>query len=198
VIPFFGTEDFRMAADQNANESLHGVGQESSEVEIRAEVLHEPDHEPRHFKVKRDETLLEVLDHAARTLDVKLLPNPHTPLDLLRGVYEHHRVGEPLDLTMTVENLLHSENKTHHFAIELVLAIEINTRWRIAPDKEMTPKAILTLAGLAWEQYSLYYPADSVEPLPPDTPIKLHRGQRFEAQRDGKYGEGAKGADRDR
>jgi hypothetical protein len=28
-----------------------------------------------------------------------------------------------------------------------------------------------------------------VEPLPPDIPIKLHRGQRFEAQRDGKYGE---------
>ena len=53
----------------------------------------------------------------------------------------------------------------------------------------MTPKAILALAGLSWEQYSLYYPDDSKEPLPPDAPVKLHRGQRFEAQRDGKYGQ---------
>ncbi len=121
------------------------------------------------------------LDEAAKKLDVKLLPNPHTPLDQLRGVYEHHRVGEPLDLDITVEDFFRQEDKTHHFAIELVLAIEINTRWRIAPEKEMTPKAILALAGLPWEQYSLYYPADSVDPLPPDTPVKLHRGQRFES-----------------
>jgi hypothetical protein len=164
------------------------------EVEILVEVLHHPDHEPRHFRVKREATLLEVLDEAARKLDVKLLPNPHTPLDRLRGVYEHHRVGEPLDLNITVEDFLRHGEKTHHFAIQLVLAIEINTRWRIAPEKEMTPKAILALAGLPWEQYSLYYPADSVEPLPPDTPVKLHRGQRFEAQRDGKYGAEMNGA----
>jgi hypothetical protein len=137
-----------------------------------------------------------VLDEAAHKLDVKLLPNGHNPLDQLRGVYEHHRIGEPLNLNLTVEEFLHQEDKTHHFGIELVLAIEINTRWRVAPEKEMTPKAILTLAGLSWEQYSLYYPADSVNPLPPEVPVKLHRGQRFEAQRDGKYGSEAIGAHR--
>jgi hypothetical protein len=138
--------------------------------------------------------MLEVMDEAAQKLDAKLLPNPHTPLDQLRAVYEHHRVGEPLDLNKTVEEFLRQEPTTHHLAIELVLAVEINTRWRIAPEKEMTPKAILALAGLPWEQYSLYYPADSVDPLPPDTPVKLHRGQRFEAQRDGKYGAEARRA----
>jgi len=158
------------------------------EFEFRVEVLHHPDHEPKLVHAKAHDTLLEVMDQAARKLDVKLLPDAHAPLDNFRGVYEHHRVGEPLDLSETVEDFLRQEPTTHQLAIELVLAIEINTRWRIAPEKEMTPKAILALAGLSWEQYSLYYPADSVDPLPPDTPVKLHRGQRFEAQRDGKYG----------
>jgi hypothetical protein len=180
--------------DLEAALKAHSVAEMGSEVEILVKVLHHPDHEPRRFHVKREATLLEVLDEAARKLDVKLLPNPHAPLDRLRGVYEHHQVGEPLDLNLTIEEFLRHEPRTHHFAIELVLAIEINTRWRVAPEKEMTPKAILTLAGLPWEQYSLYYPADSVDPLPPDTPVKLHRGQRFEAQRDGKYGQGANGA----
>jgi hypothetical protein len=138
------------------------------QIEFRVELLHHPDHEPKHIQVKPHATMLEVMDEAAQKLDVKLLPNPQTPLDQLRGAYEHHRVGEPLDLDLTVEDFLRQEPTTHHLAIELVLAIEINTRWRIAPEKEMTPKAILALAGLRWEQYSLYYPADSVDPLPPD------------------------------
>lgn len=158
------------------------------EVEFIVHVLHHPDHEPKQLHVKQHATLLETMDEAARKLDVKLLPNAHAPLDHLRGVYEHHRVGEPLDLNITVEEFLRSGEKTHRLAIELVLAIEVNTRWRIAPEKEMTPKEILTLADLPWEEYSLYYPADSVEPLPPDAPVKLYRSQRFEAQRDGKYG----------
>jgi len=171
-----------------ASLKAHRIALGGHEVEFLVSVLHKPDHEPRHIHVKRTATLLDVLDDAARKLDVKLLPNPHEPLDHLRGVYEHHRVGDPLDLNQTVEEFLGQEPKTHHLGIELVLAIEINTRWRIAPEKELTPKAILALAGLPWQEYSLYYPADSVEPLPPDTPVKLHRGQRFEAQRDGKYG----------
>jgi hypothetical protein len=160
----------------------------SHEIEFLVEVLHHHDHEPKHIRVKSHATMLEVMDEAARRLDVKLLPDPDAPLDRLRGVYEHHRVGEPLGLNETVEDFLRQEPKTHHLGIELVLAIEVNTRWRIASEEEMTPKAILALVGLPWEQYSLYHPADSVDPLPPDTPVKLHRGQRFEAQRDGKYG----------
>lgn len=165
-----------------------GVTVGRHEVEFHVKVLHHPDHEPKHVHAKDDETMLEVMDKAAHKLEVKLLPNPHAPLDQLRGIYENHRVGEPLNLNETVEEFLRQEPKTHHLAIDLVLAIEINTRWRVAPEKEMTPKAILALAGLPWEQYSLYYPADSVDPLPADKPVKLHRGQRFEAQRDGKYG----------
>lgn len=67
---------------------MHSVAERNHEVEILVEVLHHPDHEPRRFHVKRHATLLEVLDEAARKLDVKLLPNPQAPLDRLRGVYE--------------------------------------------------------------------------------------------------------------
>lgn len=178
-------------AGEAAIKEQHVIGADEGrrEVEVSVELLHDLEHEQRHFHVMRDAQLLEVLDEGARKLDVKLLPNPQMPLDKLRGVYENHRVGEPLNLNITVEDFLRHERRTHHFAVELVLAIQINTRWRVAPEKEMTPKAILALAELSWEEYSLYYPADSVDPLPPDTPVKLHRGQRFEAQRDGKYGE---------
>lgn len=167
----------------------HPLDEGKREVEISVELMHHLEHQRRHFQVPRDATLLEVLDEGARKLEVKLLPNQEMPLDRLRGVYEEHHFGEPLNLDITVEDFLQHERPTHHFAVELVLAIQINTRWRIAPEKEMTPKAILALADLSWEQYSLYYPADSIEPLPPDVPVKLHRDQRFEAQRDGKYGD---------
>jgi hypothetical protein len=189
-----------MGADEViANEKSAAVIREARKtVEISVELLHDPEHERKHFHVARDARLLEVLDEGAKKLDVKLLPNPEEPLDRLRGVYEHHRAGEPLSLELTVEEFLRQEPSTHHFAVDLVLAIQINTRWRIAPEKEMTPKAILALAGLAWQEYSLYYPVDSVDPLPPDTPVKLHRGQRFEAQRDGKYGAEVLGAHRNR
>jgi len=50
--------------------------------------------------------------------------------------------------------------------VELVLAIQINTRWRVAPKEEMTPKAILELADLPPAEYSLYFPCDSVALCP--------------------------------
>lgn len=177
------------------NESaVAGFEAAKEKVEVSVELFDHPQHEHRHFHVRRSARLLDVLDEGARVLDVTLLPGPENPLDHLRGVYEHHRVGGPLDLEITMEEFLQQEGRTHHFAVELVLAIQVNTRWRVAPEKEMTPKAILTLAGLSWEEYSLYFPPESKEPLPPDTPVKLHRGQRFEAQRDGKYGEEDDGA----
>lgn len=167
------------------------------EVEISVEKFHEPTHERRHFRMPRKATLLEVLDRGAQELGERLLPKPEQPLDRLRGVYKDHQAGEPLNLDLTLEEFLREEPRTHHFAVELVLAIQINTRWRIAPEKEMTPKEILTLADLPWQEYSLYFPCDSVDPLPPDTPVKLHRGERFEAQRDGKYGDEVSNADRE-
>jgi hypothetical protein len=164
--------------------ATHGI-----DVELSVELLGDAEHHLKHFRAPEEETLLFMLDEGARKLEVHLLPSAEKPFDHLRGVYEHHRVGEPLLLEMTLEQFLRHEPRTHHFGVELVLAIEINTRWRVAPEQEMTPKAILALADLPWQDYSLYYPVDKVEPLPPDTPVKLHRGQRFEAQRDGKYGE---------
>jgi hypothetical protein len=161
------------------------------EIEVSAELVGDPEHRRQHFHTPRDMRLLEVLDEGARKLGVHLLPNGAEPLDRLHGVYEHREIGAPLDLRLTLEEFLKQEPRTHHFAIELVLAIRVNTRWRIAPSKEMTPRAILALADLSADEYSLYFPPDSVDPLPRDAPVELHRGQRFEAQRDGKYGEGA-------
>lgn len=166
-----------------------GAGQDGHEVGLSAELLGDPEHRREHFRTARDIRLLEVLDEGAQKLGVHLLPNAEDPLDRLHGVYEHHEIGAPLDLSIVLEEFLKEPPHTHHFAIELVLAIRVNTRWRIAPKDEMTPREILKLADLSAEEYSLYFPPDSVDPLPPDTPVKLHRGQRFEAQRDGKYGE---------
>ena len=173
------------------------TGHGSAEAEISVELFNDAEHHRQHFRVAKTALLLDVLDEGARKLDVKLLPNPQTPLDLLRGVYRDHEVGVPLNLDLTLAEFLKQEPVTHHFAVELVLAIQINTRWRVAPKEEMTPKAILELADLPPAEYSLYYPCDSVEPLPPDTPVKLTRGQRFEAQRDGKYGQEAAGEHRE-
>ena len=187
-----------MSTGDVVTNSAVGFDQAGRGTEISIELFHDPEHERKHFHVARDTGLLEVLDEGAKKLDVKLLPNPEAPLDQLRGVFENHHVGEPLNLQLTLEEFLKQTPHAHHFAVDLVLAIEINTRWRIASEREMTPKAILGLAGLAWQEYSLYYPADSVDPLPPDIPVKLHRGQRFEAQRDGKYGADIHGAHRNR
>jgi hypothetical protein len=170
-------------------------GREREDAEVTVELLHDPSHERRHFRIAREATLLEVLDEGAKKLGAHLLPSAEKPLDLLRGVYKDHQVGEPLNLELTLGEFLSQEPRTHHFAVELVLAIRVNTRWRVAPEKEMTPKAILALADLPWQEYSLYR-CDGVEPLPPDTPVKLHRGEHFEAQRDGKYGAEGCGADR--
>ena len=131
---------------------------EEHEVEISVEKFHDPTHERHHFRMPRGATLLEVLDKGARELDEHLLPSPEEPLDKLRGVYQDHQAGEPLNLELTLGEFLREEPRTHHFAVELVLAIRINTRWRIAPENEMTPKEILALADLSWEEYSLYYP----------------------------------------
>ena len=176
---------------------VEGEERGKHEVEISVEKFSPVDHERRHLRMPREATLLEVLDKGARELGEHLLPSPEEPLDKLHGVYKDHQFGEPLNLDLTLGEFLNEEPRTHHFAVELVLAIQINTRWRIAPEKEMTPKDILALAGLPWQEYSLYYPCDSVDPLAPDTPVKLHRGQRFEAQRDGKYGDEVGNADRE-
>lgn len=164
-------------------------GQGGHEVALSAELVKDPEHRLEGFRAARDILLLGVLEKGAEKLGVQLLPSAEDPFDRLHGVYEHHEIGAPLDLAIVLDEFLREAPHTHHFAIELVLAIRVNTRWRTAPKDEMTAREILKLADLSADEYSLYFPPESVDPLPPDTPLKLHRGQRFEAQRDGKYGE---------
>lgn len=159
------------------------------QAEVSVGLLPDVEKTARRFEVLRDALLLDILDKGATELQVTLLPAPRDPLDHLRGVYRGSKIGAPLDLKLTLAEFLRQPDATDHFAVELVLAIQVNTRWRVAPTQQMDPRAILTLAGLSPQEYSLYYPPDSVDPLPPDKPIELHRGERFEAQRDGKYGE---------
>jgi hypothetical protein len=47
----------------------------------------------------------------------------------------NHDIGPPLDLSLTLAEFLKEKPRTHHFAVELVLAIRVNTRWRVAPEK---------------------------------------------------------------
>ena len=160
----------------------------SHEAEVSVELLDDTEHIRHHFRAGLHMPLLHILDEGAQKLEKKLLPSAENPLDQLRGIYEHHQVGAPLDLEQTLGEFLGHHPTTHHFAIELVLAIRVNTRWRVATSAEMTPKAILNLFGLPWEQYTLYEHEATTE-LPGDTPIKLSRGECFEAQKDGKYGD---------
>jgi hypothetical protein len=168
------------------------ISADAQQIEVSVGLL--PDLEKKtRFHVPRDAPLLDVLDEGARKLETKLLPSPRDPLDHLRGGYADGKIGSPLDLKLTLAEYLKESDATDRFAVELVLAIQINTRWRVAPSEQMDPRAILILAGLPPEEYSLYHPPESVDPLPPDKAIELHRGERFEAQRDGKYGASAPG-----
>ena len=76
---------------------------------------------------------------------------------------------------------------SRHFAIEYRLIVQINTRWGVAPSDHATPRELLMSFGLNPAEYSLYG-IDGKDPLPPDTPLNLRRGERFEAQKDGRYG----------
>jgi hypothetical protein len=175
-------------------QAMQGKEENGTEAEIRAGLLPDVEH-AKPFKMALVSTLLEVLEKSAKELGVQLLPNSDKPLDRLHGIYAHERVGESLDLEITLAQFLEVKPMTHLFGVELVRAIRVNTRWLIAPEERMTPKSILALAGLSWEEYSLYTPPESTQPLPPDSDIPLSRGELFEAQRDGKYGSGINCAD---
>jgi hypothetical protein len=158
------------------------------ELEVHVRRL-ESDH--RHpLRLPSDAPLLDVLDKGAEILHEKLLPNKEEPLDELRHLDKFGHPGPAIkDLQESVGTFLSGHDISHDFAIEFVLAIRVNAYWKVAPEKKMTPKQILMLFGLKFEEYSLYR-GRSADLLPLDTPLELHRGEAFEAQRDGKYGEG--------
>jgi hypothetical protein len=157
---------------------------------VKLETRIQDEHEFREVEVERDGTLFDVLQAGAVAAGKDLLPPDGNPLDRLHGLDQHGVVGPPLTLTEEIETYLHAPHTTKKFEIELVLAIRVNARWAIASSSCMTPRDILTLPGINLDaaSYSLYLP-NSTEPLPPDIPVTVHRDEKFEAQRDGKYGD---------
>jgi hypothetical protein len=149
-----------------------------------------PDGHKFPFRVAPSASLLEVLQTGAERAGVPLLPSAEAPLDQLRNIGKHHEPGPPIsDLDQAVGPFLSQPEATSDFGITLVRAIRVNTQWRIAPESSMSPRQILGLFGLDPQEYSLYR-TSSPELLPVDTAIALSRGDAFEAQRDGKYGQG--------
>jgi len=144
------------------------------------------------FKIEHEFTLGDVLRKAAEELHEQLYPNATHPSDHLRNqIPGADEFGPPLHLDELVGEFLRRPGTTNHFGIELVLSIRVNARWAIATAESMTPKQILGLPhiNLNPDEYTLYKEGSS-EILPLDTPIKLHRGEKFDAQKDGKYGGG--------
>jgi hypothetical protein len=158
------------------------------ETKIKLGVRRLPNGEEVPFKAKLTDTLGEVFARGAEVLDEPLLPPPpQKPFDTLR--YRKHR-GEWSEPVTNLDQplwLALAHGVTRHLGIEYRLAVKINTRWGIAPSSTATPRELLTSFGMNPQDFSLYT-VDGVEPLPPDTPLSLQRGDYFEAQKDGKYG----------
>jgi len=158
-------------------------------VKIALTVQELPDGKPKQFKAALTDTLREVFERAARELDKPLLPPASdTPLDTLH-CREHRGGGWSAPLTGLERPLwlALAQGCTRHLGIDYKLVVKINTKWGVAPAANATPRSLLEAFGFSPSEFSLYA-TDSAEPLPPDTPLSLHRGQVFEAQKDGRYG----------
>ena len=140
------------------------------------------------FKAALTDSVGEVFAAGAKRLDKPLLPPaPQTPLDVLRYQKHHGEWSEPVtNLTQPLWLAL-ANGFSRHLGIEFKLIVKINTRWGIAPSPNATPRELLTSFGMNPQEFSLYT-VDGADPLPPDTPLALKRGDMFEAQKDGKYG----------
>jgi hypothetical protein len=155
-------------------------------VQVFTKIIHENEEEQK-FKLPEDAILLQVLQEGANLASAALLPNPQDPLDRLHFIRNHDEIGPPIDLQEELGNFLENEHGKHLFGIELVLSFRVNTRWAISQMPQLTPRQILELFGMNYQEYTLYG-AGSTDPLPIDTPITIQRGMPFEAQRDGQYG----------
>jgi len=157
------------------------------EVKLTSRIL--PDGDRLHLVVAREDALeqivTETLERSGKDLPA---PGPEHPLDRLHDLGPHDEVGQAIeDLAQPVWEYLRQPHTTHNFGVELVLAIRVNKRWKVATQQTMTPLEILALFQLDSSEFSLYLPNQTV-PLPPGTGIALTRGEVFEAQKDGKYG----------
>jgi hypothetical protein len=142
----------------------------------------------QNLEVIESAPLIEVMQQWATAAGRTLLPDPETPLDRLHNIVKHDEVGPTIeDLQQPTGEFIKAPHTSHDFGIELVRAYRVNTRWWVAPKESMTPHEILDLAGLNYQEYTLYRDQNAT-PLPLDTAFPVNRGDVFEAQRDGKYG----------
>ncbi len=145
-----------------------------------------PNGKEYHFKARLSDLLLDVLIDGADTIGKPVLPpSPAKPFDALRNQHGHNW-SDPLDLNMPLWLAL-ATGSTRHFGIEYKLTVQINAKWGVAEKPSMTSRDLLTLFGFDPAEFSLYR-VNSADVLPPDQPLDLKRGDRFEAQKDGKYG----------
>jgi len=170
----------------DTQEPIESKSADSAVVKVSVQVL-EPHQGPYHLELEREAPLAEVLERGLEKSGNQLSPEPRPPVDKLHNL-RHDQVGPAItDLEEPLWKYLREPHTTHDFGIELVRAFRVNTRWAVAPEPQMTPRQILGLVGLDYQQYTLYRPGSS-DPLPLDSPIEMKRGEVFEAQRDGKYG----------
>jgi len=161
-------------------------------LRVRVSIREWPEGHEKHLAVRLGETLLSLMREGGEKLGMPVLP-PGAETEPLDGLRFQRRDGswspaindlsEPLWLAV-----VHGDSR--HFGVEYKLVVQINTKWGIAPSSQPTPKQLLEAFGFSATEYSLYYP-NSSEPLPPDVPLHLKRGERFEAQKDGRYGASA-------
>lgn len=180
--------DADLPADVVAGGAQGKLDSKHKEKKIELGVRTWPDGREKHFKALLTDNLGEVFVKGAAALGEPLLPPaPHAPLDLLRYLKQGRDWSEPLTNLEQPLWLALAHGVTRHFGIEYKLLVKINTRWGTAPSATATPRELLTTFGMSPQEFSLYK-IDAVEPLPPDTPLSLQRGDCFEAQKDGKYG----------
>jgi hypothetical protein len=170
-------------------DQAHGkVGDHLQKKQIKLGVRRWPDGREVRFKAPLVDTLGEVFSKGASALAEPLLPpTPQTPLDALRYLSRRGEWSDPLENLNQPLWLALIHGVTRHLGIEYKLVVKINTRWGVASSVTATPRELLTSFGMSPEEFSLYT-VDGVDPLPPDTPLSLKRGDCFEAQKDGKYG----------
>lgn len=157
------------------------------EVRITSRILGDPAH-PLRLAMDRDDLLEQVITETLKHEHLELPAPPERPLDQLHNLGPQDEPGPVIEnLEQPLWEYLRQSHTTRDFGVHLVLAIRVNHAWAVAPEAEMTPRAILQLFHLDPAEFSLYLP-EAKEPLPPDVPVKLERGKIFEAQKDGKYG----------
>ena len=171
-----GEPSDKLPTDVLADKDVH--------VSVRILGSHEP---PFELVLEREAPLLEVLARGLAESHNQLIPVPNPPVDRLHNL-RHGEEGLAIpDLDQPLWQYLRQPAASRDFGIELVRAFRVNTKWAVAPRPELTAREILGLVGLDYQQYTLYKLGSAI-PLPLDQPVKIVRGEVFEAQRDGKYG----------